>query len=202
MTEPIETEAPRQWVWGGGRRWAGVILLGLVVLALGLRRLAWAPDDEMAPSILRGDLLVILPVEPRVGDVVAITDPLEPSRWTLRRVIAGPGQTVRFEDAAFVVGDEPKERLEMGRADGMVIVQDGASTPGAHLARIRTTTTRWEMAPVALEEGRWFLGADALDEAMDGRWWGPAPRELIAGVVMLRVGEPQHPWRGWVTTTP
>ncbi len=192
--EPSDSfEAPRTFLWGGPRRWLSVVLVGLLVLLLGLRRFAWAPDTEMAPSVLRGDLLLLLPLTPEVGDVVVLSDPLEPARHTLRRVIAGPGATVRFEDAGFVVGDDAPSRLEMGREDGKVIVQ-----VSGHLVQIRSTGTRWEMAPVAIGPEQYFLGADALDEATDSRWWGPVPSEAIAGVVAMRVGEPQHRWRDWV----
>lgn len=169
---------------------AGAVALGAALL---LPRLAWVPDDEMAPSLLAGDLVLLLPVEARAGDVVAVVDPLDPTRWTLRRVET-IGGAVRYEDGVYYTADaEPPGVLEMGRDTERVV-----RTEGPHLVRLAPGAVRWSLAETGVPEDAAFLGADARDEAVDSRWWGPMPLEALQSVVVLRVGPPRHPWRSWV----
>ena len=84
--------------------WLGVSLF----LCVGVSAVAFfwpaheATDDEMAYSIQKGEWVWVLPLdsvgEPGLGrgDVVMLTDPLDSSRRVLRRIVAGPGQTVAF----------------------------------------------------------------------------------------------------------
>ncbi len=163
-----------------------------ITLALLAPRLAWVPDDEMAPSLLAGDLVLILPVEARMGDVVAVVDPLDPSRWTLRRVET-IGGAIRYEDGVFYSSNaEPPGVLEMGR-DTTTVVR----TEGEHLVRLAPRAVRWALDETGVPDDAAFLGADARDEAVDSRWWGPMPLEALQGVVVARIGAPGHAWRGW-----
>lgn len=167
-----------------------VLLLGTLPLV------AVVPDDEMAPSLYAGDFILVLPTMVRRGDVVPVVDPLEPSRWTLRRVEA-IGGAVRYEGGAYYAGEGTFDVLEMGRDETWVTVQEGD-----HLARLSLRGTRWVLPESSVPDDMAFLGADARDEAMDSRWWGPLPVTALQGVVALRVGRPRHPWRGWVSTAP
>lgn len=163
-----------------------------VVAALVLPRLAWVPDDEMAPTLLAGDLVLVLPVEARAGDVVAVVDPLDPSRWTLRRVET-IGGAIRYDDGVYYASnEEPPGTLEMGRDTEQVV-----RTEGDHLVRLAPRAVRWSLEEQGVPDDAAFLGADARDAAIDSRWWGPMPLEALQGVVALRIGPPRHPWRGW-----
>ncbi len=172
-----------------------VLSLLAVAAALVLPRVAIVPDDDMAPSLLAGDLVVIAPGAPAVGDVVPVVDPLDPSRWSFRRVEA-IGGAVRYEDGAFHTVDTVRT-LEMGRDEQFATLQEGA-----HLTRHANRAVRWSMRERGVPDDAAFLGADARDEAVDSRWWGPIPLTAVQGRVALRIGAPGHPWRGWVTTDP
>lgn len=174
----------RRVLWGAAA--ALVLLLG------GAQVVARVPDDDMAPSLFRGDLVVLLPLAPRPGDVVALVDPLDPSRWTLRRVEARGGN-VRYDDAAFVMDDAPEPLLEMGRDADWVTLQEGP-----HLIRHLPRAVRWRTEDEPVPAERLYLGADNRDVALDSRWWGQVPAEVAQGVVVLRFGSPRHPWRGWI----
>lgn len=167
-----------------------------LLLAAVLPRLAFVPDDDMAPSLLAGDLVVLLPVAPRPGDVVALVDPLDPARWTLRRVEA-IGGALRYEEGLFFSSAGREPVVEMGRDDAHVTLAEGD-----HLVRIATRGVRWEMDERGVPDDAAFLGADARDEAVDSRWWGALPLEALQGVVVLRVGAPGHPWRSGVDFAP
>ncbi len=181
------------------RRRGRFVLAGLAALALAaglvLPRLAVVPDDEMAPSLLAGDLVLLGGGTPTKGEVVAVVDPLDPSRWTLRRVET-IGGAIRYEAGVYLTGNTPRT-LEMGRDDTYV-----TRTVDDHLVRLRAREVRWEMEPVGVPDDAAFLGADSRDDAMDSRWWGPLPLAALQGRVLLRIGAPGHPWRSWITTTP
>ncbi|MDP2315968.1 MAG: S26 family signal peptidase [Pseudomonadota bacterium] len=168
-----------------------------VAAALALPRLAWVPDDEMAPSLLAGDLVLLLPLAARPGDVVAVVDPLDPRRWTLRRVET-VGAAIRYDDGVYYAGyaDAPRV-LEMDRDTDRVV-----RTEGPHLVALAARPVRWTLAETSVSDDAAFLGADARDVAVDSRWWGAVPLDAIQGVVALRVGIPGHPWRGWTTGRP
>ena len=153
------------------------------------------PFPRPASSILAGDFVVLGPGPAREGDVVAIVDPLDSSRWTLRRV-ESDGGTIRYDEGGYGGEDGPVEVLEMGRAEQVLTLQEGD-----HLVRRDTRAVAWEMAEVPVATGTLFLGADDRDRAMDSRWWGAVPAEAAQGVVLVRFGA-SHTWRGWVTTRP
>ena len=177
---------------------AALALLGVVgvLAATALQFLAWVPDDEMAPSLYAGDLVLIWPRPAQPGEVVALTDPIDPSRWTLRRVLAVTG-SARYEDGFYHTDGEEPEVLDMGSIGDRRVLREG------HWLTLRQSRPiRWEMAPVAIPTDRVWLAADDRDGALDSRWWGPAPTAAVQGTVILRIGAPHHAWRGWITTRP
>lgn len=180
---------------------AGRIGLGGAALLLAgagaaLPFVAVVPDDEMAPSLLRGDWVVLAPRAPSPGEVVAVLDPLDPARWTLRRVESDAGP-VRYEDGLVIGAAGEPSLLEMGRDEGVVTLQEGE-----HLVRHLVRPIHWEQPVVEVPEGWLWLGADNRDAAVDSRWWGPLPATVAQGTVVLRLGRPGHPWRGWVARAP
>ncbi len=152
----------------------------------------WAvvPDDDMAPSLLPGDWVFLWRRPPSPGEVVAVVDPLDAGRWTLRRVEAVEGK-VRYE-GGILMGPLREEVLELGRDGGMVYAQEGE-----HLLWHLPTAVRWDMEELIIPEGTMFLSADNREAGIDSRWWGPMPLETAQGVVLFRLGLPGHRWRGW-----
>lgn len=86
-------------------RWT---LVGAVALAAAgtaattaLRRVEIV-GGSMAPTLEPGDRLVLVPVRtPRVGDLVGVTDPREPARLMVKRVVEVG------DDGVSVAGDDP-----------------------------------------------------------------------------------------------
>ncbi len=175
------------------RGWIVGAAVGALALAGLSRQVAYVPDGEMAPSYLRGDLLLVLPLEPREGDVVALRDPLDASRWTLRRV-EGIGGAARYSSAGVHTSNRPKSRLlDMGEFDGEAIRLEGEHLVSRRLDEV----TRYEHDDVGIPDDAAYLSADSRDRAIDSRWWGPVPLDALGGVVVFRLGAPATPWRGW-----
>lgn len=169
----------------------GIAAVGGLLLAALLSRVARVPDGEMAPSLLTGDVVLILPITPRVGDVVAVVDPLDADRWTLRRVEA-IGGAVSYVGGTFRTSEQRKVKLlDMGEHLGRPVHLEGD-----HLVLRAESPTRMTVTDVGVPDDSAFLGADDRDGALDSRWWGPVPIAALRGVVVARVGLPVTPWRG------
>jgi nickel-type superoxide dismutase maturation protease len=95
-----------------------------VVVVSGTTRVRFVVVDgeSMQPGLSPGDRLLVLPLRPRVGDVVALRDPREPSRVLVKRVVAidvdgidvrGDNRNASTDSRTF--GRVPRDRL-LGRA--------------------------------------------------------------------------------------
>jgi len=96
---------------------AFVFFLGAIVLMRPVRRYEVA-GESMLPSYAPGDRLIAESVsyrlrEPRVGEVVIVSQPGSNGRSDLKRIVAAPGEPVQVlgedrhltDDEWFVVGD-------------------------------------------------------------------------------------------------
>ncbi len=177
------------------RVWISVACVAALFVGVGSRA-AFVPDDGMAPSLLPGDLVFILPTPAAVDDVVAVIDPLDPTVWTLRRVEA-IGGAVRYVGGSFVTEQAP-QLLDMGLDDnGYSVIKEAD-----HLTRHLVRNINWEMDEMGVPDESAWLGADNRDIAIDSRWWGPVPLPALRGTVVLRVGPPRNRWRGWFDVSP
>lgn len=171
----------------------------LALTALALVALAWAfdlrrvGDEEMAPSLLPGDWVIIGPGRPGVGDVVRLRDPLEPDRMILRRVLGTDSGKIRYEGGVLRVNGDGARLREMGRADGFVVLSES----NGWLIRQLDRTLRGPPINTELGSEQLWLMADDRDEAVDSRWWGPLSEEALDGVVWLRLGSADAWRRRW-----
>lgn len=165
------------------------LALPLFAVGAGLR-LGRVADGDMEPSLRPGDWVLYGPAPVGFGDVVALADPLDPGRIILRRVLGLPGQRVEFHGHRVRVGEEPVEQELMGDwgEESALMEED------AWLVAFSNRASLQRREPVEVPAGALFLAADRRDLALDSRWWGPVPRALIRGVVLLRLG-PADVWR-------
>ena len=167
--------------------------------------------EDMAPSILPGDLVWVIPgLEVRTGDVVALRDPLDPGKTILRRALATSGQTFSYKDGQIRVNKRSLRQRAMGDMGPHQITQETAWAKAPlkgnqWLTRsIAEPPVYWSASPGPISEDSWFLLADDRDRAMDSRWWGSIHSSAIEGVVRLRWG-PSHTWRSsfeWMMGVP
>jgi signal peptidase I len=148
------------------------------------------PSESMLPTIRVGDRVLADRHDhsPSIGDVVIAHPPLGAldsrcgaaaprqspcARATpglsnvnfIKRVVAGPGDTIAFRDGLVVRNGHP------------------ISEPYAE----RCTDELCEMPrPITVPDGTWFLAGDNRGESDDSRFWGPVPTSAIVGIVRLR----------------
>jgi signal peptidase I len=125
-------------------------------------RLDFGPLDTRLPGLR----------EPRTGDVVVFRYPLDPTKDFVKRLIAGPGQTVEIADREIVVDGVPITEPEgLKHSDPQVLP--------------RSFSTRDNYGPVTIPEGHYFFMGDNRENSRDSRDWGFVPAEYIKGKALF-----------------
>ncbi len=187
-----------------------LLLLLLLAVLLPMRRVG---SDEMAWTLQRDDLIWVLPVRVRKGDVIVMDDPLDPARTVLRRVIGLPGEKIRYEDGSIKVNGKRIRQTDM---DHVVVGEVRYKTFKEVIwSRPPARATSWLVThtadrPVAysmpdkveVPAEHWFVLADSRDRALDSRWWGPIPQSAVKGVVRMRLSARDRLREPWAWLAP
>jgi signal peptidase I len=180
------------------RVWVPIVLvLTAVGIALFMFDFPRAPDDQMAPSIRKGDLLFACRVcgAPGRGDVVLFTPPDSSVSLTIRRVVAIPGDSLELRRGALLVNDAPLDRERSG--DRKLDVADSDS-PRARTFEVWAEIngqhhydTLKEIGDASAPSGKkemlsdaYYLLADLRSLSRDSREYGPIPRGQIRSRVL------------------
>lgn len=107
-----------------------LMLIALIVGAMGLSRLKperfEVVDDSMEPTFSHGDYVLTVRSRPRLGDVI-ITNRLDEALWSIKRIVAGPGDSFGSDTLAdeewLLVGDNREHSVD-GRHRGPVLLGD------------------------------------------------------------------------------
>ncbi len=160
-----------------------VLVLGLGGLST-VFQLGAVPDGDMAPSILKGELILLGPAgELERGDVVLIEDPGEPGRRVLRRVAALEGGEVLLSGGGLVVDGQGARLAEMGRSgQDIVLSEANRYLIQRHDRRFAEPDRSWE-----IQHGELFLLADEREGPVDSRSWGPVPASEVQARLWWRV---------------
>ena len=159
------------------------------------------PSGSMEPTIEIGDRILADRHDrsPHVGDVVIAHPPVGAvesrcgtprrddakaacARATpelagvvfIKRVVAGPGDTIAFRDG--------------------LVVRNGRRVSEPY-ARSCTDAICELPRAITVPKGAWFLAGDFRGESDDSRFWGPVPTKAIAGVVKYRYWPPKDAGR-------
>jgi signal peptidase I len=190
---------------------AAALVLALALLAVGSLFLRRVTSDDMAPTLLPGDIVWIVPHTPTRGDVVRIPDPNDPDHFVLRRIIAEPEQKVRFDENGLRVNGKRVRQQDPVAVDGVVTTKETIwSKPPARASswfvHRADRESSWKTEPYEVPAGQWYVLADNREWALDSRWWGAVDASAVTGVVRLRIGPPdglgttkEKPERGYVT---
>jgi signal peptidase I len=134
-------------------------------------QVARVEGHSMAPTLKDQDRLVINKFaylayvgEPKVGDVVMLYSPNDPTKALVKRVMAAEGQWVRMVNGRLFVDDE--------------LVDDSFVS--------KAYRGHDDYGPVQIREGFFFVMGDHRNASSDSRSWGDVPRRYIIGRVQVR----------------
>ena len=124
---------------------------------------------SMQPTLEDNDRLIVNKLAyrlhtPASGDVVMLLSPEQPSLALVKRVIAGPGDTVRSVDGRVFVNDVPL-------ADGFVAPE---------------FRSRDSWGPDVVPPAFYFVMGDHRNNSADSRVFSYVPRKYILGKVQVR----------------
>lgn len=129
---------------------------------------------SMSPTLRNGDVLLSLHLgyRPQRGDVVLVRDPTDPQQDLVKRVIAGPGDTVIIRSGAVYL-------------NGRRLSEPYVKTPWL-------VTRNWPDVPDSpqgelVPPDNWFLLGDNRDNSSDSRLYGWFRTDQILGHAVLRV---------------
>ncbi len=161
------------------------------------------PSESMLPTLEVGDYIVVnkfaygfrLPVigtklkamnEPQRGDVMVFKFPQNPKLNFIKRVIAIPGDTVRYEDKRLYINDVLVEEMLVSQSRELSYSEARIYTEKLDEleyfiqkrfgVRAVNQQTQWQIS-----EGEYFVMGDNRDNSNDSRFWGTVPDELVMG---------------------
>jgi signal peptidase I len=166
-----------------------------VILALFIRAFVVQafkiPSGSMQNTLLIGDYILVnkfiygvkipftkitvIPVKkPKRGDIVVFKYPKDPSKDFIKRVIAVGGDTIMIRDKRVYVNDELQKEDFTVYTDSRILPSSGVYG-----------TTRDNLAPVKVPEGKLFVMGDNRDESNDSRFWQFADVSAVKGKAFI-----------------
>ena len=170
------------------------------------------PSASMRPTLLEGDVVFVnrlafnvkVPLtdhvlahtgEPRRGDVVTFSSPLDGTRL-VKRLVGLPGDVVELRGERLVINGveapqgEARQVMEP-RGAGQVPALRLSETLGEGLEKTRHTIQVIPQAPgfgrdfgpVKVPAGEYLMLGDNRDDSADSRYFGSVPRHLLIGRV-------------------
>ena len=124
---------------------------------------------SMEPTLEDQDRLVVNKLayrihDPRVGDIVMLLRPNDPSQVLVKRIVAAPADIVAFRDG--------------------LVLRNGVVSEEDFIPEDRRSHE--DRAPVTVPEGYYFVLGDHRNNSSDSRAFGPVPKKYILGRVQVR----------------
>ncbi len=165
-----------------------MVVMALVV-ALLLRTFVvqtfYIPSQSMQPTLQVGDRILVNKLsyhlhEVGQGDIVVFgRPPLEAETCggpavddLVKRVVGLPGQTISLHDGKVDINGKPLPQPWLPAGD--------TTTPGPGATPFSLER------PYTVPAGEYYLMGDNRAASCDSRYWGPVPRSLIVGKVIVR----------------
>jgi signal peptidase I len=192
------------------REWRVAVLFILFVVVPVRSSLAdwnWVPTGSMNPTILNGDLIYVnklaydlrIPLtmhrlaqwsEPQPGDVVVHFSPEDGQRM-VKRVVAGPGDTVEMRHNTLLLNGQPLAYAQPDEDYRVHLPQELASASLFALEQLGETvhpvmtvpgvSAVRDFGPILVPDDHYFVLGDNRDLSRDSRYFGLVPRDSIVG---------------------
>jgi signal peptidase I len=182
-------EAPASWT--RRHRWiveTVAIVIVAVVVAVLLRAFVvqtyFIPSGSMLPTLHLGDRIVVDKLSYRLhgvgrGDIVVFARPPAedcggaPVNDLVKRVVALPGETISLRNDRVLINGKPLTEPWLPPRTPTEAVDDGRPYD--------------LLRPYKVPAGDYFVMGDNRTESCDSRYWGPIPKSLIVGKVVMRI---------------
>ncbi|HYD78970.1 MAG TPA: signal peptidase I [Paucimonas sp.] len=164
------------------------------------------PSGSMHPNLLEGDVVFVnriaydlkLPLtdrivvrldEPRRGDIVTFSSPLDGTRL-IKRIVALPGDTVEMRAKRLIVNgrqadyDDPapaREALEHGHTLPALQTTERIGAAAHTIQWQPGVAARDDFGPVVVPPDQFVMLGDNRDNSADSRYIGFVPRALLIG---------------------
>lgn len=197
------------WIQEIVRAWGPAILIVLTIrnsVAEPFR----IPSGSMVPTLEVGDHILVSKIsyglkipftdievlpwgEPEVGDVIVFRYPVEPFKDYIKRVVAGPGDTIELKQNIVYRNGARTDFEENGRhlfqnehcTTANLKKREEIFGEDAHGILVGTSTgstnKKFNYPKQTVPEGHYFVMGDNRHHSEDSRWWGFVPREHIKG---------------------
>ncbi len=181
--EPIndDTEEPQQAAPRPRPFWRGLAeVVVMLLILIGLLNLltvgAGLSGSSMSPSLIDGQHVLasrftyaLFP--PQRGDVVVLSDPINPDDVLVRRVIGLPGERVELRGQQVLINNQPLTEDYLGS-----LLTSGANLTGT--------------VQLVLTADQYYVLGDNRLSVNDSRSWGPVATESILGRVWISYWPP------------
>lgn len=183
----------------GSYRGLLIFILLLAAFRTAVADWSYVPSGSMEPTLYQGDYIWIdktafgpsLPVvnkrliawgNPRRGDVITFIPPHRNDLF-VKRIIAVPGDIVRFEDAAIYVNDRRLDTALYATPDGLLTGEERIDGRD-HLLQLSPGRPQPHSAgDILVPAERYFVLGDHRSNSADSRAWGFVERHRIMGRV-------------------
>jgi signal peptidase I len=187
-----------------GEAIAIAILLALVIRTLVVQAFT-IPSGSMMDTLLVGDYILVnkflygpeLPFtetrlpglrDPKRGDIIVFKYPQDEKRDFIKRIVAGPGETVQVRGAQVFVQGRALREPYVKRVDSPL--PSGSQTYCGYA---------YGCEPTVVPASSYFVMGDNRDNSQDSRYWGFVKRDKIKGKAFLIYWswDSDHHWLRW-----
>lgn len=170
-----------------------LVLAVLAVLKMFVFEIAEVRGNDMAPTLVEGDLVLISQIgTPARGDVIVFEHPERPGKNALRRVLGVPGDAIELRGEKILVNQQSAQRssggkillrgFEDGKERMMDVFQEeffGRSWRVLDDPKRKLTSKR-----AMLGGDGYVVLADNRDHGRDSREFGPVRSDRLRGVAL------------------
>lgn len=158
----------------GLMRFALIVLAIVVPIRLFVAQPFIVSGASMLPTFYHGEYLIIDELsyrfmEPKRGDVIIFSYPLNPRRFYIKRIIGLPGENVELNGSRVIIHGQEND-------EGLSLIEPYVAWPSDGLIR----TYR-------LDQNEYFVMGDNRSMSSDSRVWGPLNTRFIKGRPVIRL---------------